>query len=203
MGTLGVSAQGCLGRTQRPDPGRNDPDIQGRRPDELRHIESAADHKGTACRHDQEGLPFVGSGHHESRSDTGRTGAYDEEEEKEMNDRPCETCKHRKGERHNEYGTIYICDSWECKYEPKEEEDDEEREDVPSAQQWVPCSEGLPIIETDVLLTSWNGKTQYVGWIDAFGKWHTEDEDVISGYEPLAWMPLPNPWKGEKNEQIH
>lgn len=64
------------------------------------------------------------------------------------------------------------------------------------AQQWIPVTEHLPIIETDVLLTAYDGKRQFVGWIDVFGKWYTsEDEEVVSGYEPLAWMPLPEPYK--------
>lgn len=62
---------------------------------------------------------------------------------------------------------------------------------------WIPVNEKIPIIETDVLLTSWNGKAEYVGWIDAFGKWHADEEEVIDGYEPLAWMPLPEPYKGK------
>lgn len=74
----------------------------------------------------------------------------------------------------------------------------------PSAdvQHWIPVTEHLPIIETDVLLTAYDGKRQFVGWIDVFGKWYTsEDEEVVSGYEPLAWMPLPEPYKdGEQSD---
>lgn len=69
---------------------------------------------------------------------------------------------------------------------------------LPSAQQWIPCSESLPMAKTDVLLTSWNGKQQFVGWLDFFGRWHDDDDfEVTEGYEPLAWMPLPEPYKAE------
>lgn len=70
-------------------------------------------------------------------------------------------------------------------------------ENVPSAdssQDWIPCSEQLPKNNKDVLITCECGDVE-VGWYD--GEWNGEgcvydDDDII------AWMPLPEPWKGEQ-----
>ena len=61
---------------------------------------------------------------------------------------------------------------------------------------WIPVTERLPEIETDVLFTAWDGKRYFVGWVDAFGKWYGDDEEVNEGYEPIAWCALPEPYKG-------
>lgn len=71
-------------------------------------------------------------------------------------------------------------------------------EELPSAQQWIPVSERLPeendryfvtakhkrwgLITTDVL--RWQGKR--FGW---------EEQSICT---VLAWMPLPDPWRGEE-----
>lgn len=65
----------------------------------------------------------------------------------------------------------------------------------PSKSQWIPVTGRMPETNKDVLLTSWNGNSQYVGWLDDLGTWHSEDEEVIKGYEPIAWMPLPEPYE--------
>ena len=72
------------------------------------------------------------------------------------------------------------------------------------AQQWIPCSERLPATNKDVLIQFYSN--QAVGYvyddkwyINSGGDWST---DVFPGDEqPLAWMPLPEPYKErEKNE---
>ena len=95
-------------------------------------------------------------------------------------------------------------------------------ENLPSAQQWIPCSERLP--EEDF----WNGRgrqfsyhvlvtivnhenddeqfTDIAQTVD--GIWrlsHDVDGDcsLPNWCEVIAWMPLPEPYKGETNEQIH
>lgn len=69
---------------------------------------------------------------------------------------------------------------------------------LPSAQQWTPVSEGLPEKEVEVLVTtSWGNVC--MAWCDN-GKWRAE---YINGYdddEILAWMPLPEPFKGGGDE---
>lgn len=79
--------------------------------------------------------------------------------------------------------------------------------DIP---QWIPCSERLPDEEGEYLLLYdsyfMNGK---------FAERRMKVEDFIikptkhfyrekgSSARYIAWMPLPEPWKGEENEQIH
>ena len=65
----------------------------------------------------------------------------------------------------------------------------------PSRPNWIPVTERMPETNIDVLLTSWSGYSQYVGWLDDLGTWHSGDEEVIKGFEPIAWMPLPDPYQ--------
>ena len=95
---------------------------------------------------------------------------------------------------------------------------------VPSAKQWIPCSERLP--EEDF----WSGRGRqfsdhvfvtivtHVNEDEQFtftdmaqtvdGTWqlsHGVDGDcsLPNWCEVIAWMPLPEPYKGEEDEQIH
>ena len=89
---------------------------------------------------------------------------------------------------------------------------------MPSAKpesQWIPCSERLPDEDywtganfqysADVLMTVYNAEDEetiidYGHTVD--GNWYSDITDcfVPSGWEVVAWMPLPKPWEGEPNE---
>lgn len=91
---------------------------------------------------------------------------------------------------------------------------------LPSVQSgWIPCSKKLPEEETDVLVTrkflgckdgshGWNNHippTIYVEVAQYFnGEWTAlSDEYKVARSrhtEPMAWMPLPEPWKGDTQE---
>ena len=103
--------------------------------------------------------------------------------------------------------------------------------DIPSAEskgEWIPCSERLPDNIRPVLVTWKNndpasyyqyiaGK-HFIGTAHYYrGKWYwyssvTEDllveygecetEECDEAIEVVAWMPLPEPWKGADNEGV-
>ena len=74
-------------------------------------------------------------------------------------------------------------------------------EQLPSAKQWIPCSERLPEEEKDVLACTEIGEMvvayPFSDWGDRLvwttGAFGSGEVDVI------AWMPLPEPYKGEAN----
>lgn len=65
---------------------------------------------------------------------------------------------------------------------------------------WIPCSVRLPEDDTEVLVYLFeNNKSPYIAWLSD-GRWYTEYFEVEQEDEPVAWMPLPEPWKGEEDE---
>lgn len=58
-------------------------------------------------------------------------------------------------------------------------------------QQWIPCSERLPKENGDYLVTGRQGAVNKRKYED--GRWY-------GNWAVVAWMPLPEPWKGEDNE---
>lgn len=69
---------------------------------------------------------------------------------------------------------------------------------LPSAQQWIPCSERLPTVHEEVLVYLWENEYPYIAYVDVDGFWRTEDFMVEKDNEPLAWMPLPEPARLEE-----
>ena len=72
-------------------------------------------------------------------------------------------------------------------------------EEVPSAQQWISCSERLPEVHTDVLATTvWGDITiaerlDDSSWFIGEGYSNANDEDIV------AWQELPEPYmRGEE-----
>lgn len=76
---------------------------------------------------------------------------------------------------------------------------------LPSAQQWIPCSERLPMQTGEYIVTLLVGDAR---WTDKFGYTPTKDGGWYDPENPnqniinwnkgvIAWMPLPEPWRGE------
>ncbi len=79
---------------------------------------------------------------------------------------------------------------------------------TPSAdrpQEWIPCSERLPSEKDyigDVVIWCTDKSIVGVGWYyESTKSWATIDDTFppILG-EVIAWMPLPEPWKGADDE---
>ena len=75
---------------------------------------------------------------------------------------------------------------------------------LPSAHQWIPVSERLPSSDDWVIVTvlDESGDTPYrytdLGWyLDAANCWIRDAKQIT---DVIAWMPLPEPYKGEKDE---
>jgi hypothetical protein len=65
-------------------------------------------------------------------------------------------------------------------------------ESQPSAQQWIPCSERVPKQNEQIIGTFDNGNGRVIVMQEQFFVQLLE-----SPYPLIAWMPLPEPYKGE------
>lgn len=76
----------------------------------------------------------------------------------------------------------------------------DEDEPVGNSEQleWIPCSERLPKIDEEVLVYLF-GDSPHLAWYDGH-KWQTDYFTVDDDERPIAWMRLPKPMKGEKDD---
>jgi hypothetical protein len=66
--------------------------------------------------------------------------------------------------------------------------------------EWIPVSKRFPEEGEEVLVYLFDGRSPYLAWIQD-GLWRTEDFVVDADYEPVAWMPLPEPYQAERLEE--
>ena len=74
----------------------------------------------------------------------------------------------------------------------------DEIEDLPSAQpeqRWIPCSERLPKIRQWVLCQCRAGIIDVLRLTDD-GCWYRKSNEIYMSGFVLAWMPLPEPYRG-------
>ena len=76
-------------------------------------------------------------------------------------------------------------------------------ESQPPADQWIPCSERLPIHNTlfpqKVFVTYVEDSVRYTAkaWLNMDGKWaNLSNGEYFDEGSVVAWMPLPEPFKG-------
>lgn len=68
---------------------------------------------------------------------------------------------------------------------------------LPSAQQWIPCSERLPEDDgTYIVSGKWGSGKVSVGECEYYK--HDGYFRTAWNFDVIAWMPLPEPYKGEK-----
>ena len=74
-------------------------------------------------------------------------------------------------------------------------------EALPSAQQWIPCSERLP--ENDDVVLIYDGREIMTGYYVSKwnwgglnnSRWYSKDLRYENNIDIIAWMPLPEPYK--------
>ena len=78
--------------------------------------------------------------------------------------------------------------------------------DAEPEQQWIPCSEKLPEDDTLMLVNYIDNRPDamdiWIGWHEMENVWYIDGEEHSRerGNEVIAWMPLPEPYKGEEHE---
>ena len=64
---------------------------------------------------------------------------------------------------------------------------------------WIPCSERLPEDCTEVFVYLFDNSRPHIVWIEDT-HWYTEDFEIERENEPVAWMPLPEPYQGGESD---
>ncbi|MBP5595012.1 MAG: DUF551 domain-containing protein [Pseudobutyrivibrio sp.] len=62
---------------------------------------------------------------------------------------------------------------------------------------WIPVSERLPKDNKEVLV--YLDDKPFIAWFEN-GEWLTDDFIVDKEFEPIAWIPLPEPYKAESKD---
>lgn len=63
---------------------------------------------------------------------------------------------------------------------------------------WIPCEERLPENESEILVTDANGHIRHA-FYDAECDWFGTYEESMT-IRAIAWMPLPEPYRGERED---
>lgn len=71
---------------------------------------------------------------------------------------------------------------------------------VPSAQHWIPCSEGSPKKNGNYIVTLSYTEGFKFSFVDIDNFSVNERQWNVYGSDVIAWMPLPEPWRGEKDK---
>lgn len=66
-------------------------------------------------------------------------------------------------------------------------------------QRWIPVTERMPEVGQTVICQC-RADIMELLKLDSCGDWFKDAEHVYMSGFVLAWMPLPEPWKGEHNE---
>ncbi|MBR6984645.1 MAG: hypothetical protein IKH75_14190 [Ruminococcus sp.] len=83
-----------------------------------------------------------------------------------------------------------------CPAEPSHAE--EVKKDEAMAQRWRLVAKQPPKEEEEVFVYLFDPPSPYIAWVKD-GKWQTEDFTLDEEDNPIAYMLLPEPYKGEQN----
>ena len=70
-------------------------------------------------------------------------------------------------------------------------------EEIPSKPQWIPCSERLPKESDGQVLVTRNGYVGTATHSEFSNTWYHGDFMGVGGDDPIAWMPLPEPYNAD------
>ena len=72
----------------------------------------------------------------------------------------------------------------------------------PKVGEWIPCSERLPepydMVNITAKMPDHKEALVYMGSIDGSKQWYILGVTNPNDYNVTAWMPLPEPWEGEE-----
>lgn len=66
---------------------------------------------------------------------------------------------------------------------------------IETQPRWIPVEEALPEDCTEVFVYLFDNSRPHIAWIEDT-HWYTEDFEIERENEPVAWMPLPEPYQG-------
>ena len=70
-------------------------------------------------------------------------------------------------------------------------------ESRPPAQQWIQCSERLPSEKDGQVLVTKRGEVRIATYSEFSGTWYAGEMCAVGGEDPIAWTPLPEPYKND------
>lgn len=90
-----------------------------------------------------------------------------------------------------------VVNDWTAVHLPQMEDAVDMAIEAQSAEaEWIPVSERLPDVDVEVLTTT-DWPDVLIAWLNKDGAWETE-ELILANDEILAWMPLPEPYREDK-----
>ena len=69
---------------------------------------------------------------------------------------------------------------------------------IDAVPHWIPCEERLPENNSEVLVTDMNGHIRHAFYNAVWDRFGTYEESMT--VRAIAWMPLPEPYVGERKD---